>query len=93
MAQRDEHGNAPIVYPHLSGLLSAEQVLVLHRSPGLLLHFTYEQGEPHLQWVEQLTPEEGRPLCHSFRCFRPAYPTRPCWQASRTVLLRKHRTG
>jgi hypothetical protein len=56
MAQRDEHGNAPIVYTHLSGLLSAGQVLVLHRSPRLLS-------------VEQLTPEEGQALVPLLQAF------------------------
>jgi hypothetical protein len=52
MAQRDEHGNAHIVYAHLSGLLSAGQVLVLYRSPGLLLCLMCEQGEPRLLSVQ-----------------------------------------
>ncbi len=72
MAQRDEHGNAPIVYGHLSGLLSARQVLVLHPSPGLLLFLTCEQGESRLLSVEQLTLEEGQVLVPLLQVF-PAY--------------------
>lgn len=58
-----------IVHAHLPGLLAVAHVLVLHRSPGLLLCLICEQGEPRLLSVQPLTLEEERhkrPLLQAF---------------------------
>ena len=56
----------------LPGLVPTGQVLVLHRSLSLLLCLSCEQGEPQLQCLAHLTPEEMRVLLPLLQAF-PAY--------------------
>src|SRR5579872_4157058 len=70
----DEPRDDDIVHVRLPGLLPAGRVLALHRSLSLLLCLACEQGEPLLQCVMQLTPEEVRaliPLLQSYPAYVP----------------------
>ena len=70
----DEPEGEAILHVRLPGLLPTGRVLALHRSLSLLVCLACEQGEPSLQYVEQLTPEEVRalvPLLQSSPAYAP----------------------
>jgi hypothetical protein len=69
----DPEGEA-IVHVRLPGLLPMGRVLALHRSLSVLVCLGCEQGEPSLQCVAQLTPEEAQaliPLLQSYPAYAP----------------------
>jgi len=70
----DEPEGEGILHARLPGLLPPGRVLALHRPLSFLLCLACEQGEPMLQCVEPLTPEEARvliPLLQSYPAYAP----------------------
>ena len=71
----DEPEGEGILQVRLPGLLPPGRVLAFHQTLSVLLCLACEQGEPMLQCVEPLTPEEARvliPLLQSYPAYAPS---------------------
>ena len=79
----DEPRDDAILHVRLPSLLPTGRVLALHQTLSVLLCLACEQGEPHLQCVAPLTPQEARalvPLLLSYPAYAPYALVRACME-------------